>query len=391
MVRTVLSWRGNDGIIATQYGISSYQQLDQETTTMNIDFHYGVIYVVSRLGGLNQAQAQTVAHACQYIDDSTVPGLLKFRDGETFDRLASAHKMFDYANKDNDQNRVTWVPFHFLPGAEGDTLEEKAICRPNSAVAKEMVQQALTCRTAENALHRLGVTLHVYVDTWAHQGFSGTESDYNRIHSLSGDQHDETTWLGKLRQYTGNLADNAEARALDIVSGLGHGAALHFPDMPWAEWEYEDKLGNKVKRHNLSDFVEAADMACKVVRAFVAQRTDFEAQPGLLVSAKEDIKKLLGSNRDHDELNRFDVIKSQVAAGAIDGFKEEIPAYSSKGPGSWKALATGIESAEGDGDEKPVWSNQFEQSDYRHFHDAVKEHRFVVTQEILPAYGVRLA
>ena len=110
---------------------------------MNIDFHYGVIYVVSRLGGLDPAQAQTVAHACQYIDDSTVPGLLKFIDGETFDRLASAHQMFDYANADDDQNRVTWVPFHFLPAGEGQTLEEKAICRPNSDVAKTMVRREI--------------------------------------------------------------------------------------------------------------------------------------------------------------------------------------------------------------------------------------------------------
>jgi len=36
-----------------------------------------------------------------------------------------------------------------------------------------------------NASHRLGVTLHVYVDTWAHQGFSGIESDFNRICEIS--------------------------------------------------------------------------------------------------------------------------------------------------------------------------------------------------------------
>ena len=358
---------------------------------MNIDFHYGVIYVVSRLGGLNPAQARTVAHACQYIDDSTVPGLLKFAGGETFDRLASAHRMLDYANTDDDQNRVTWVPFHFLPGAEGATLEEKAICRPNSRVAKEMVHRALDSRAAPNALHRLGVTLHVYVDTWAHQGFSGTESDYNRIHSLVGDQHDETTWLGKLRALAGVALDNVQARALDMVSGLGHGAALHFPDMPWATWKYTDALGHEVQRNNLPDFVAAADMACKVVQAFVARSREFEAQPGLPAKAKEDLRTLLGRNQDHDEKKRFDALVKQVEAGAIEGFNEAIPEYRSKGPGSWKALATGIESTEGDGDKKPEWTPAFETSDYRYFHDAVKEHRFVVTQDILPGAGVRLA
>ncbi len=358
---------------------------------MNIDFHYGVVYVVARLGGLDPRQAQTVAHACQYIDDSTVPGLLKFKGGETFDRLASAHAMLDYANMDNDQNRVTWVPFHFLPGAEGDTLDERAVCKPNSKVAKEMVRHALKYPAADNALHRLGVTLHVYVDTWAHQGFSGIESDNNRITKLIGDDHNEKTWKDKFSAFVGVAVGKVEVEALDLFSGLGHGAALHFPDMPWANWEYTDGNGKKHVRHNLPEFLEAADMACRVVQAFVAHSSDFETQAGLPGKAKDDLRKLLENNRDHDEMARLDVIKAQVAAGAIEGITDEIPDYQAKGPGSWKALATGIESVKGDGEERPAWSNEFEKSDYRYFHDAVKEHRFVVTQEILPAMGVRLA
>ena len=358
---------------------------------MNIDYHYGVIYVVSRIGGLDQKQAQVVAHACQYIDDSTVPGLLKFAGGETFDRFASAHRMFDYKNADNDENRVVWVPFHFLPGAQGATLEEKAICRKNSDVAKTMVRHALARRSEPNGLHRLGVALHVYVDTWSHQGFSGTESDYNKLSWLVGDDHDEATWLGKLKAAAGVLEDNLKARALDIISGLGHGAALPFPDMPWAKWKYVNGHGHPVERDNLPDFIEAADMACKVVQAFVAQTQDFEAQKGLPAKSKEDLKNLLGSNRDHDEGKRFDVFRESVAAGAVDGTKDVIPIYVAKGPHSWKAKATGIEAVHDDGSQKPAWTPGFEISDYRMFHDAVKEHRFVVTQEILSAAGVRLA
>ncbi|WP_371865996.1 DUF6765 family protein, partial [Duganella qianjiadongensis] len=151
-----------------------------------------------------------MAHACQYVDDATTPGLLRFSGGETFERFASAHKMFDYKNADNDQNRIVWAPFHFLPGAVGDTLEKKALCRPNSIVAKEMVKRALAQKKATNSLHRLGVTLHVYVDTWAHQGFSGTESKYNKLTSLVGDQHDHKTWLEKLRSGLQTLEENAE-------------------------------------------------------------------------------------------------------------------------------------------------------------------------------------
>ncbi len=80
---------------------------------MNIDFHYGVVYIVARVGGMTPDQALTVAHACQYVDDATTPGILRFQGGETFERFATAHKTFDYANTENDQNRLVWAPFHF--------------------------------------------------------------------------------------------------------------------------------------------------------------------------------------------------------------------------------------------------------------------------------------
>src|ERR1017187_6906912 len=129
--------------------------------TMNIDFHYGVISVTSRLAGLNPSDAQVVAHACQYVDDATTDGLLTFSGGESFERCASAHEMCDYQNAIDAQNRMIWVPFHFLPAAIGQTLDEKAVCRPDSEIAVAMVKKALARHDADNALHRLGVSLHV--------------------------------------------------------------------------------------------------------------------------------------------------------------------------------------------------------------------------------------
>src|SRR5471032_565431 len=133
---------------------------------MNIDFHYGMIFVVARLAGLTPTQAETVAHACQYVDDATTDGLLHFAGGETFERFASAHEMVDYQNINKDDNRTVWAPFHFLPGGEGNTFEERAVCRQDSAIARETVRHAIQVSDQDNALHRLGVTLHVYIDTW---------------------------------------------------------------------------------------------------------------------------------------------------------------------------------------------------------------------------------
>ena len=357
---------------------------------MNIDFHYGVIYVISRLAGMPPADAQVVAHSCQYVDDSTTPGILEFAGGERFERLASAHKMYDYKNALNAENRVVWAPFHFLPGGQGDTLEDKSVCRPDSPIAREVVRRAIADSGAENALHRLGVTLHVYIDTWAHQGFSGTVSEHNKITHLAGDDHDHETWRAKLAAKVAEAEDTAGALVLSQISGLGHGAALHFPDMPWAKWEYTNGHGTQIVRQNLPDFIQAADMACRAVQGFLNGHVAYDQEAGLPKGAKDALAALLSANRSHDEDERLQFLADALSAGKIPGIQEQLPPYIPKGAGSWKHAATGISDV-GDGANKPIWSEEFENSDYRKFHDAIKEHRFLATQEILPGHKVRLA
>jgi hypothetical protein len=136
--------------------------------------------------------------------------------------------------------------------------------------------------------------------------------------------------------------------------------------------------------------MQAADMACKVVQGFINQNPDYATEPGLSAESKAALRNLLENNCSHDPQERFDAIIKAVANGAIPGLKEEIPEYIAKGEGSWKHAATGIADS-GDGETLPTWTPAFEASHYRKFHDATKEHRFVVTQEILPAFGVRLA
>lgn len=308
---------------------------------MNIDFHYGIVYITTRLAGMSRDQAEIVAHACQYVDDSTVPGILKFAGGESYERFASAHKMLDYKNAINDEDRVVWAPFHFLPGGQGDSLEDKTICRPDSEISREMVRRALESKNEDNGLHRLGVTLHAYVDTWAHQGFSGTISEHNVVTYLVGDDHTQQTWLDKIKAQVTKTEQSILTNFLDHFSKLGHGAALHFPDMPWAKWNYTNGHGKHIERDNLPDFIQAANMSCKVVQAWQNNNKIFENEVGLSIESKEALKSLLGGNRDHDELRRFDVVCNAIETGKIPGIKESMPVYVARGKvhGNMRPLA----------------------------------------------------
>ena len=249
---------------------------------MNIDFHYGVIYAVSRIAGMDAARAATLAHACQYVDDATTTGVLKFSGGETYERFACAHTMYDYHNAENWQNRLVWAPFHFLPAGHGTTLEERALCRPGSEIGKAVVRRAIQGASADNSVHRLGVALHAFVDTWAHQGFSGIESDYNRVHALTSEDSEPDTWYAHLARITEHLEDVVIGDVLSRFLPVGHGAALSYPDRPWARWHYVNGKGHTVHRDNLPDFATAADMACRAVRGFLAHDEAFEDLPGLL-------------------------------------------------------------------------------------------------------------
>ncbi|MBV5324614.1 MAG: hypothetical protein J0626_04730, partial [Rhodospirillaceae bacterium] len=105
---------------------------------MQIDFHHAVTYVVARWSGFPHAEAATIAHAAQYVDDSTHNGPVTFADGSQFERLATAHKMLDPENFSAFADHISWVPFHFLPGAEG-TGTETLLCVQNSVVAQTML------------------------------------------------------------------------------------------------------------------------------------------------------------------------------------------------------------------------------------------------------------
>ena len=87
---------------------------------MQIDFHHGTIYVLARLAGLNQNDANIVAYSSQYIDDAIHSGTIYFSNRATYQFKAAAHRMLDYRNFKELANHRVWTPFHFLPGNEID-------------------------------------------------------------------------------------------------------------------------------------------------------------------------------------------------------------------------------------------------------------------------------
>lgn len=349
---------------------------------MQIDFHHGATYIIARIAGLDTAQASTVAYAAQYVDDATNAGTIQFSDGSAYHRISSAHRMLDYRNFQALAASRVWLPFHFLPGNLGQPAGQsdadrvsRLICLPDSPPARDMVRLCIQAAERPWGLHRLGVTMHVFADTWAHQGFVGVNHAINAASDI--------------RLANGELATNLMDRLAGYFVGsalpLGHGTVLSFPDRPWLKWSYVNGLGQRVVRDNPADFLQAAHRMCQVMRQFVA-RDPGAVVPGLPAEDRRVFRELLAIEDDNPEA-RHERWLQAARDGAFSVGADDVH-YVDKGRGSWKYRALRTLAAVDSGEEVFERQPGFVASDWKLFHDALQEHRFDIIHRVLPQYDI---
>lgn len=348
---------------------------------MQIDFHHATSYVIARLAGFEQPQAETIAHASQYVDDATSEGTVYFDNKAVYHRISSAHKMLDIRNSKELLNHQVWLPFHFLPGngglAAGENPEgsfiNKIVCTPNSPIAKEMTRNAILENEKSYGLHHLGVVMHIFADTWAHQGFAGVLHEVNEVEDA--EEIGGTNVFGPLSGFLRDILD-------DAIPPLGHGRANVFPDMPFLTWTYKNGRGEQITRYNTDDFCTAANEMCKVMQRYRLKDPDADVS-GLPDTDYSRIKNLFKEFTDERGNTRHKKWLNAIRDGEFSFGGENIT-YAPRGRDSWKAQALGTSY------DLPVHSyrEEFLNSDWKCFHDAVQAHRFHLLHDILPKYGI---
>ncbi len=235
---------------------------------MQIDFHYCTIKVLARMAGFSPDDAQIIAYASQYVDDATdhkkikISGELQYEypryDGVYFDPVCTAHKGLQFIKglSDNVQRKI-YIAFHFIPpNAYRAETDYNFSTIPNGGLARLLVTNALDELDAANEkemrtqkLIKLGIALHSFADTWAHQGFSGRNSRHdNNIENIrileKGNWKSISFW---------------EQLEFNILPDIGHAEAYIYPDMPNLKWRYEyAESGVQVERDNGVIFLDAA-------------------------------------------------------------------------------------------------------------------------------------
>lgn len=364
---------------------------------MDIDMHYYGTYALARAAGLRQDVAFRIATAAEFVDDSTKTEVLVHPDGARFRGEATAHHPTALsAINDLDNQQLVWVPFHFLPGGIGETQSQKLRCAKNSAVALKMVDRHLADAEKAHGVELMGITAHVYADTFAHYGFSGVSSRVNRLEpgtlkAINGDpmkMSDLLTRFFEKYDKQGTFLPNFRNRIAskfgqELSGALGHGAAATFPDQPFLEWMYDYELPGlvgqqRMERQNARDYEQGAEALHAMFRRFADLMPLYADSAG-----GRDFEDIRATVRTIVALpHARDVRTAAWRQALVDGkisrkLGDGVPDYSHD---DWRQQTANLVNLP-----EPQAATQIP---VYHFHFAAAVHRHFVLRELLPDHGI---
>ena len=255
---------------------------------MNINFHYFAVKTLACAAGFPERQAQQIAKYSQFVDDYNPPSVMTCSNIPEHIQISDNLKLyvrsvtgnfrpvatgftnaFEYAGLllGRDQ-RMILSPFHFIPFDETVAGISEHRVMPlaygdNSLIDRFLHREVSGFGTAQNtniSLMRIGMLLHTFADTYAHQMFTGFVSWANRvsiIKACSNITNEDCT--PQVRD--GIRIINA---AMGNLPPIGHVQAGHNPDLSdiTFSFSYVESAGDSdVQIHfqdNTETFIEAA-------------------------------------------------------------------------------------------------------------------------------------
>lgn len=308
---------------------------------MDIDFHFWATYTAARFADLNHERAMKIASSAQMVDENALGAIeagVK-KDAAGADMWAGRHyfrsipikeeakdpPIIDYqiiqsfqtisgiAMSTNICYKAYWPVFHFLPGNFEPSHypgELKAICdtfwrkrwpcqnqdknfldhfpwltRPYSPMAIQLINNC--CGLVNNPAsdiakygledYLIGITMHVFIDTWAHQDFVGyTAYSINGINGKPRiDSHKVKRGIFNKQEEFAGTQDKLVIRRFgeEASTWLGHGPAGHWPDHSALKFTYTPNWSNReITRDNPKEYMEAFVNMVEAIRCIVGNK-----------------------------------------------------------------------------------------------------------------------
>ena len=325
---------------------------------MDVEFHYYMTYLIAKKAKIPNSDALLIAKSCQYVDDNYYEFKVKDKNGEIYENYIS--QTMNITKPKQTLSRI-YPAFHFLPGdidcsmcQRKDYMANWFNTTPHSKNSIEMVKEALK----KNDLYRIGISLHTYADTWAHQNFCGIFNDYNAIPGI----------------------------VENLIPNIGHADAKHAPDIPALVWRDKRLLNERVD--NRARFMEAA----KYMLEFLVGLNGSVTESALSTMKEElcnDLLIAIGSSDDpentcsKERIEKYRNLSSRQEYGG-----DIIPEYDDE---EWEREATTIEYSRlteealgslgwDDWRDPQEWKvDDYKETNWYKFQEAVKEHqRFVL-------------
>jgi hypothetical protein len=219
---------------------------------MDIEFHYYITYLVARRAGFSPDDAYLIGYASQYTDDNNT--LYDISEGTADAYTSDISQTVNILKPRRDLMRI-YPAFHFMPGTAGevgngpaqrdDGLTNRLNTIPDNANARTLLRAALDT----NDLYRIGIATHMFVDTFAHQNFTGSFSEFNFVQAGIGEA---------------------------LIPAIGHAPALHKPDIPGLLWQDNRLTGGYANVNNKERFLAAARRLYQEYRAHLPAGSDEE-------------------------------------------------------------------------------------------------------------------
>jgi len=326
---------------------------------MNAEFHYYAVYFLCLRAGFAQVDARKVAHSSQYVDNA-----IHAYDVDDGGRRYRTQVTQNYIFWDDATLREIYLPFHFVPGDQKRAASERLDGRasrwtvtPDSPLAKELLVAAL--KTGN--LYRIGIALHAYADTWAHQHFSG-------------------------RVEEGNVMDPSSP-----LPPAGHLQALRSPDDAMGRWEDRRLVPGLSAVDNRARFLAAAGRIYRYLRTYLRQGFEeeelaLEPLARLWRPQSGDMKARIASFAVDLDVPAYDRRSWLSEAGIRDETAEEGP-FSGYDKYLWLKTELARRAGRGEGTRRVDTAGRFAGSELFLWNEAAREHR-ALALELLGAGGL---
>jgi len=241
---------------------------------MDVEFHYYMTYLIATKAGFTPDQSLTLAHASQFVDDNDIIFHIdKDRASGFMNYISQTMNIL----KPKTKLMRIYPVFHFIPGApmqEGarrkDGMLHMLNCTPNSPNANTILDTVLAqCHDSPYELYWIGIALHGFADTWAHQNFTGTFCDFNGIYMEKG-------------------------------LTVGHAQAGHNPDEPALVWKDSRLIENRVD--NRTRFLEAAETIFEKLALYINPKLSPETLLQKKTALRSSLDKAINRN---DQANQY--------------------------------------------------------------------------------------